>query len=196
MIYGYIRVSTKKQAVEGNSLEAQEQTLKGCGCEKIYKDIYSGSEMDRPAFDKLSKKVKPGDTIIVTKLDRLGRTVIEGYSTVKELTDKGVIVNVLNMGVVDVTTPVGKATLQIMFAFAEMEREMIIERTQGGRAYKRATDPGYREGRPRVPRAQLDSAIEDLERYSYKESASRHGISEATLYREARRRGYSKLNRA
>ena len=97
---------------------------------------------------------------------------------------------------VDVKTPVGKAALHIMLAFAEMERDLIIERAQGGRAYKRATDPDYREGRPRVPWAQVKAALEDLDKYSYKEAAARHGISESTLYRAAKANGYSKVHGA
>lgn len=193
MIYGYIRVSTRRQAVRGNSLEEQQEVLRGYGCQEIFQDVFTGSEMERPGFEALAAKVQAGDTIIVTKLDRLGRTAIEGYNTVKRLVDGGVTVNILNMGIVDISTPVGKATLQIMLAFAEMEREMIVERTQGGRAYKRATDPEYREGRPPLPRMQVQAALEDLERYSYREAAARHGISESSLYRAARKAGYSKV---
>lgn len=93
MIYGYIRVSTRRQAVRGNSLEEQQEILRGYGCQEIVQDVFTGSEMDRPGFEALAAKVRVGDTIIVTKLDRLGRTAIEGYTTVKQLVDKGVTVN-------------------------------------------------------------------------------------------------------
>ena len=89
----------------------------GVGARPFYNQL-SGDEfslcMDRPGFEALAAKVQAGDTIIVTKLDRLGRTAIEGYTTVKQLVDKGVTVIILNMGIVDISTPVGKATLQIM----------------------------------------------------------------------------------
>ena len=189
MIYGYIRVSTRKQAVYGNSLEEQTDLLLQNGAEQIYKDVYTGGQMHRPEFEKLVDVLQDGDTLIITKLDRIARTAVEGFQTIKELLDKGVEVLVLNMGRIETKTPMGKAILQIMLAYAEMERDMIVERCQGGRAYKRATDPDYREGRPRAPRKQVTGALEDLQRMSYREAAERHGISVSTLQRAARREG-------
>lgn len=189
MIYGYIRVSTRKQAVYGNSLEEQRDILLKNGVQKLYQDVYTGKSMDRPEFDKLKQVLQPGDTLIITKLDRIARTAVEGFQTIKELLDRGVEVVVLNMGRIETKTPMGKAMLQVMLAYAEMERDMINERCQGGRAYKRATDPDYREGRPRAPKKQVAGALEDLERMSYKEAAERHGISVSTLQRAARRDG-------
>lgn len=109
MIYGYIRVSTIKQANDGNSLENQENLLLENGVlkENIYKDIYTGTKADRPSFNELINKMKQGDTLVVTKLDRFARSMIEGSKIVNELIDKGVRVNVLNIGVMD-NTPSSK----------------------------------------------------------------------------------------
>ena len=188
MIYGYARVSTKIQ-ISGTSLDEQKMILEKQGCEKIFEDVYTGAKMKRPGFDQMISMLQPGDTVIVTKLDRLGRTSIEGYQSVKSMIDVGVMVNIMNMGVIDINNPTGKAMLQVMLAFAEMERDMIIERCQGGREYKRKTDPDYRDGRKPTPRKQIEGALEDLAQMTYKEAAARHGISESTLYRAARKAG-------
>lgn len=192
MIYGYARVSTKIQ-IQGTSLEEQEMILKKNGCKKVFKDVYTGTKMDRPEFDKLMDVLQPGDTVIVTKLDRIGRTSIEGYQTVKRMVDAGVTVNIMNVGIIDISNATGKAILQVFLAFAEMERDLIVERCQGGRAYKRKTDPDYRDGRKPTPKVQIVAALEDLERMTYKEAAARHGISESTLYRAARKAGVRRL---
>ena len=75
MIYGYARVSTKGQAKDGNSLESQQAALKTAGAEKIYVDSFTGTKMNRPQFSELVDVLKPGDTLIVTKLDRFARSI-------------------------------------------------------------------------------------------------------------------------
>lgn len=146
MIYGYARVSTLKQGKEGNSLVDQEATLRAAGCQEIYHDSYTGTKLDRPQFTKLLNKLQAGDTLVVTKLDRFARKAAEGALTVQGLINRGVIVNILNMGRAD-NTPMGKLMVSIMFAFAEFERDMIVERTQTGKAVAR--ESGKRvDGRP------------------------------------------------
>ena len=78
MIYGYARVSTKGQAKDGNSLEAQERALKEAGANEIYIDAFTGTKTDRPEFDKLMERIEEGDTLIVTKLDRFARSMMQG----------------------------------------------------------------------------------------------------------------------
>ena len=138
MIYGYARVSTTKQAMNGNSLEDQTRLLTEAGAEKIVADSFTGTKMDRPEFIKLRRALQAGDTLIVCKLDRFARTVVEGVGVIRELIDRGVTVRILNMGTVE-NTPTGKVTLTVMMAFAEFERDMIVERTQAGKAIARAT---------------------------------------------------------
>jgi DNA invertase Pin-like site-specific DNA recombinase len=75
MKYGYIRVSTKSQAIDGNSIEAQKEALLVAGVESLFIDTYTGSKMQRPAFSELLEKVSEGDTIVITKIDRFARTI-------------------------------------------------------------------------------------------------------------------------
>ena len=103
MIYGYARVSTKGQAKDGNSLEAQEAELKKAGAEKIYTDAYTGTQTHRPELDKLIGVLQDGDTIVVTKLDRIARSLRQGIDLIDSLVEKGVAVNVMNMGKIDNT---------------------------------------------------------------------------------------------
>jgi len=149
MFYGYARVSTKGQDRYGNSLEDQEAQLRSAGCETIYLDAYTGTKMDRPEFSKLVGKLTAGDRLVVTKLDRFARTTSGGIDTIKELLGRGVSVHILNMGLID-NTPTGQLIVTILLAFAEYERNMIMERTQSGKAVARATRPDYREGRKRI----------------------------------------------
>ena len=121
MIYGYARVSTNGQAKDGNSLEAQIKTLQENGAAKIYQDRFTGTKLHRPQLDKLLNQLNPGDTLIVTKLDRIARSAVQGTQLISELLDRGVKVNVLNMGVMD-NSPNGKLIRTIFFAFAEFER--------------------------------------------------------------------------
>ena len=185
MIYGYIRVSTVKQANEGNSLEGQTKLLleNGVPQENIYQDAYTGTKADRPQFNKLLNELKEGDTLVVTKLDRFARSMIEGSKIVNELIEKGVKVNVLNIGLMD-NTPASKLIRNIFFSFAEFERDMIVERTLEGKQIKMETDVDATLGRPKkFKKAQRDTALQLLEDYSYNEVAKRTGISRRTLIR-------------
>ena len=182
MIYGYARVSTKTQAKDGNSLESQELSLIEAGATKIFKDAFTGTTTNRPEFEKLLVALESGDTLTVTKLDRIARSASEGSKLIKGLIDNGISVNVLNMGKMD-NTPTGKLICTIMFAFAEFERDMIVERTQEGRAIARK-NPGFHEGRPKkYSSKQIDHALQLLKQYSYSQVAEMTGISKATLVR-------------
>ena len=89
MIYGYARVSSIGQEKNGNSLEAQENALKERGCEVIFKESYTGMTTDRPQFSALIEKLREGDTLVVTKLDRFSRTAADGAKLVQELHSRG-----------------------------------------------------------------------------------------------------------
>ena len=187
MIYGYARVSTRGQAKDGNSIEAQVQLLTEAGATTIYREAFTGTTTDRPEFEKLISVLNAGDTMVVTKLDRIARSASEGSKLIKELIDKGVSVNVLNMGKMD-DTPTGRLICNIMFAFAEFERDMIVERTQEGRAIARK-NPNFREGRPKkFSRTQMDHAMELLKDHSFSQVVQLTGISKATLAREKSKR--------
>lgn len=147
MIYGYARVSTKGQAKDGNSLEAQEKKLKENGAEKIFIESFTGVKMERPELDKLINRIQDGDTLIVTKLDRFARSVSQASNLITTLIDKGVRVNVLNLGILD-NSSVSTLMRNILLSFSQFERDMIVERTQEGKAIARQRED-FREGRPK-----------------------------------------------
>ena len=188
MIYGYARVSTTKQASNGNSLTDQEKALRAAGAEQIVSDAFTGTKMDRPAFTNLVETLKDGDTLIVTKLDRFARTVVEGVSVIRNLIERGVTVRILNMGTVE-NTPTGKVTLTVMMAFAEFERDMIVERTQTGKAIARANGKRV-DGRPKkFPKKYIEEALKRIEEgESYNDVADDTKISKSTLIRAMKER--------
>ncbi len=186
MVYGYARVSTKGQAAHGNSLEDQRRILLENGAEEIYEDQFTGTTMERPELDRLIGKIQSGDTLIVTKLDRLARNVEDGIRVIRSLLDKNIKVNVLNIGTLE-DTALGKFFLATLLAVAELERNMIMERMQAGKAIAR-TKNGFREGRPPIPEEKKQHAIELIRSgHTYKETAMLTGISTATIIRAVRK---------
>lgn len=180
--YGYGRVSTINQ-----DLEAQIQALEAEGCEEILTEKFTGTTTERPIFNALLTQLTEGDTLVVTKLDRLARNTKEGIEVIEELFDKGVRVHVLNVGLLENTT-MGRFFLTTLLAVAEMERNLIVERTQEGKAIAKQRED-FREGRPKkYTRKQLDHALALLDGSSYKEVEAVTGISVATLAREKRKR--------
>ena len=182
MVFGYARVSTNGQARDGNSLDAQVNALQEAGAETIFSDVFSGSKNSRPQLDKLLKVIQSGDKLIITKLDRIARSVIDGIQLIEYLNAKGIIINVLNMGIID-NSPTGKLIRNIMLAFSEFERDMIIQRTKEGKEIAKK-NPNYRDGRPKkFSRIQIEHALELLQTHSYKQVVAMTGISRATLCR-------------
>ncbi len=186
MIYGYARVSTVAQCRNGNSLEEQTEALMAYGCDKIITEAYTGKTTERPQLNELLQLLCAGDTLVVTKLDRFARTVIEGVLTVRMLFERGVKVHILNIGLIE-NTLTGNLILTVFLAFAEFERGMIIERTQAGKALAR-TQAGYHEGRPRkYTPAQINHALELLSSgSSYRQVEAMTGIIKSTLIRARR----------
>lgn len=183
-VYGYARVSTKKQ-VKGNSLEEQVHKLQEEGCTEIIEEQFTGSTTIRPKFEALIKTLETGDKLIVTKLDRFTRTVAEGIDVVKYLFSKGVKVHVLNVGLLE-NTALGNFFITTLLAVAELERNMIIERTQSGKEIAKTKD-GFRDGRPpKYTKQQLNHALSLLETHSYNQVVELTGISRSTLLRTAR----------
>lgn len=190
-IYGYCRVSTKGQ-IDNNSLEQQEKEIKSKYENAIIiKEAFTGTKTERPIFTELIKKLEDGDTLTVTKLDRLARNTVEGIEIVQDLFNKGVSVHVLNVGLLENTT-MGKFFLTTLLAVAEMERNTIIERTQAGKAIAK-TKEGFVEGRPKkYTTKQLVHALSLLSvnggDKSYSEVVEITGISKSTLIREVKKR--------
>jgi DNA invertase Pin-like site-specific DNA recombinase len=182
MIYGYARVSSTGQAVYGVGLDVQEEELRTAGATEIYSDVYTGTQQHRPELDKLLAKLRAGDTLVVTKLDRIARNARHGLTIIESLIDKDVSIRIMNMGMFD-NTPSGKLMLTMMFAFAEFERDMIVQRTQEGKSFKRQNDPEYKEGRKTI---ELD--VEELyalrdEGHTINEIAKLKGVSVSTIKR-------------
>lgn len=185
MIYGYARVSSAGQNLYGTSLESQEEALRQNGAEVIYKDTFTGTKKHRPELDKLLAVLKEGDTLVVTKLDRVARSTKNGIELLDSLANRGVVVHILNMGRLD-GTPTGRLMRNILLAFAEFERDMIVERTSEGKAIARL-DPDWKEGRKAV---EYDEAmfnelhgLVEGKTISVTEAASRLGVSRAKWYR-------------
>lgn len=183
MIYGYARVSTVKQSRNGSSLDEQRELLTAAGAQEIVSDSFTGTRMDRPAFTSLLSRLQAGDKLIVTKLDRFARTAVEGGAIVKALHERGVTIHILNMGIAD-NTPMGRLMVTMLLAFAEFERDMIVERTQNGKAIARANGKRV-DGRPKkFTPAQMNEAMQLLRAgNSYASVAGQTGISRSTLMR-------------
>ncbi|MED2763237.1 recombinase family protein [Bacillus thuringiensis] len=188
MKYGYARVSTVNQ-----DLETQLQALETEGCSKIYSEKFTGTKADRPQFKELLEILQKGDTLVVTKLDRFARSTVDAIQNVKHLFEKGVKVHILNMGLVE-DTPTGRLVFNVMSAFAEFERDMIVERTQEGKAIAKQRED-FREGRPnKYSKKQIEHALHLLETHSYTQVESMTGISKSTLIRAMRKKKAEGVN--
>lgn len=187
MIYGYARVSTRGQATDGFGLNVQKALLTQAGAERIFEESFTGTKKHRPELDKLMKVIGPGDTLVVAKLDRIARSTIHGCNLVNELLSRGVTVNVLNMGVMDNSTT-GKLMRSIFFAFAEFERDMIVERTSEGKAIAREKE-GYREGRKlkEIPEFPRFYELQQEGLMTVDECCKALGICRSTWYARVRR---------
>lgn len=142
MLIGYARVSTQDQ-----TLDLQTDALKAAGCEKIFTDTTSGAKSERPGLQDAMNHLRAGDTLVVWRLDRLGRTLKHLIATITDLSDKGIGFKSLQENM-DTTTSGGKLIFHIFGALAEFEREVIKERTKAGLQAARAR--GRLGGRPKI----------------------------------------------
>ncbi|HAT2743101.1 TPA: recombinase family protein [Citrobacter farmeri] len=132
MQIGYVRVSTNEQ-----NTDLQREALERSGCEQIFEEKMSGTVANRPALKKLLRTLKEGDTLVAWKLDRLGRSMRNLVLLVDELRQRGIHFRSLTDSI-DTSSPMGRFIFHIMSALAEMERELIVERTLAGLAAARA----------------------------------------------------------
>ena len=146
-VFTYCRVSTADQSNE-NQLKEVEAAGYNVQPHCVFSETISGSvaARERPAFTKLINKIDPGDVLVVTKLDRLGRNAMDVRATVEGLATHGVKVHCLALGGMDLTSAAGKMTMGVIAAVAEFERDLLIERTQAG--ITRAKAAGTHCGRP------------------------------------------------
>ncbi len=177
MLIGYARVSTQDQ-----SMDLQKDALLKAGCKEVFEDIISGSKSDREGLDKLLKYVRPGDTVVVWKLDRLGRSLKHLIEIVQMFNERGIGFRSLQENI-DTTTASGKLFLHIFGALAEFERELIKERTLAG--LKAAAERGRKGGRPRVMDEKKVEQARALHRSKIPiaEICETLDISKGTLYR-------------
>lgn len=184
MVYGYCRVSTKGQAVDGNSLDAQEkEILAKYENAIVYKEAYTGTTTDRPIFKEIINKLKQNDTLVVAKLDRLARNTVEGIEIVKEIFKKKASVHVLNVGLLE-DTAMGQFFLTTLLAVAELERNQIIERTQTGKAIAKQNNPNFKEGRPKTDDKLIKLVVElSQNNHTIKEIVEITKLSRSTVMR-------------
>lgn len=179
--YGYARVSTL-----GQDLESQIETLikQGCKKENIYAEKFTGTKTkQRKELQRLLDVIKPGDELIVTKLDRLGRKTADIIRLIDKLLKQGIVVNVLSMGRLD-NSPSGKLMTTVVLAFAEFERDMIVQRTTEGKAYARKHNKNFKEGRPkRKITDRYRKIYEYKQTHTYKETEQMCGVSRSTIQR-------------
>lgn len=175
---GYTRVSTVAQ-----TLDQQNQALAAAGVAKVFSDVMSGARDDRPGLADLMAYVREGDSVVVWKLDRLGRNMLHILQTVRALTDRGVTLVSVTDGI-DSSTPAGRMMIGVLGSLAEYERELIKERTALKRASSRAN--GTKFGRPRkVNDADYIATARRMkvDGHTVKDIAKYLGVSRATLYR-------------
>lgn len=188
-VYGYARVSTRKQ-----DLSAQVDELKQAGATVIYQERYTGTTAKRPQFDKLMNKVVAGDTVIVTKLDRLARNTEDALKIAKDLRSRHVILDIRNLGRMDDNAQ-GNLIFTIFSAFAQFERDLIVARTEEGKEWARKHKANYREGRPLDYDYDRIKFAYDLRKrgYTISEITKNTGISKTTLYRRFREYNFDYL---
>jgi DNA invertase Pin-like site-specific DNA recombinase len=160
MLIGYARVSTDEQ-----TLHLQEDALKQAGCDRIFTDTISGATTERPGLAEALDFIRPGDTIVVWRLDRLGRSLRHLIETITDLEKRGIGFRSLTESI-DTTSPGGKLIFHIFGALAEFERDLIRQRTRAGLEAARAR--GRRGGRPFAP-AYRDKHRLELARRLYEE---------------------------
>lgn len=184
MKYGYVRVSTKEQERNGNSLPDQENSILDRYTDAVIIKEASSAAKERPIFDALVDKMIDGDLLIVTKLDRFSRSTIEGLQSIDKLMAKGVSVHILNFGLVE-NTPIGRLILTQLLAIAEYERSVIVERTSAGRKQKRKTDENYKEGRKCIKPKNFEKIKKEVDNgiLSIKEAIDQMGISRSSWYK-------------
>ena len=185
MLIGYARVSTSKQ---GQSLDTQREALIDAGCDPkhIYTDTISGTKWQRPGLDDALAYMRPDDTLVVTRLDRLGRNLAETVNTIADLAERDINVKVLEPAL-DTSRPADKVVINVMASLAEWERDLLIQRTREGVAHARAH--GRVAGpKPKLSNEQARVAKELLDGGKSVSAVARtFDVSRPTIYRAIER---------
>lgn len=182
MKIGYARVSTTNQ-----SLSLQTDALRNAGCELIYSETVSGARANRPKLKELLDYARKDDTIVVYKLDRLGRSLKDLINLLEQFEERGILFESISDGI-DTSTSAGRLQMHIIGAMAEFERDLIRERTKAGLEAARAR--GKMGGRPKVDPKKIELALKlyDSKEYTIKEIEQMSGVSAPTLYRYDKKR--------
>jgi DNA invertase Pin-like site-specific DNA recombinase len=183
--FAYGRVSTKDQSAENQKLEIERAGYKvdyWYADEGVSGKVLAGQ---RPQFAKMLGQIRDGETLVVSKLDRLGRDALDVGATIKALAARRIEVIVLQLGKLDLTSTAGKMMLTMLSAVAEMERDLLVERTQAG--LQRAKQQGKTLGRPvtTTPEQRADFLARHKTGASISELSRLHGVSRATVMRIA-----------
>lgn len=177
MIFGYARVSTQDQ-----NLEMQLDALDKYGCWRIFEEKITGTRKDRPQLEEMFNYLRPGDKVVVYKLDRISRSTKHLIELMEYFQQNQIDFVSINENI-DTSTAMGKFIFKVMASIAELERDIISERTKGGLAAARAR--GRNGGRPKKSPKKLEMAYRmyDSKQYSIKEISEATGIGKTTLYR-------------
>lgn len=179
-IYGYARVSTSSQNLEE---QISKLITAGVNPDDLFSEKFTGTTTHRPVFDQLLNTIAPGDTLVITKLDRFARNTREALNSIEPLLNQNISIKVLNLGTIE-NTPMGKMIVRTLLSVAEMERDMIVERTSAGKEFSKKNNPNFKEGRPRRKIGPHEQAIyEYYKNHSIKETIEAFNTSKATLFR-------------
>ena len=182
-IFGYTKVSTSNQ-----DYQTQIQKLENAGAEKIFSEKYTGTKKEgRNELINLQDTVEKGDRVLVTKIDRLARSIVDLNSIVSFFNDKGVTVTFLDNSLTfepDKKDSMQTLMMNMLGSFAQFERDLIVTRTQEGKQWHKANNKNYREGRPkRVLNDRYKHALELMKTHSMREVVKMTDISLSTLKR-------------
>lgn len=179
---GYARVSTKDQ-----SLDSQIDVLKEQGCERIYSEKVSGRKYKRTELDRCLDYIRDGDTLVITKLDRLGRTTKQLIELSQYLEEKGIDLEIIDTNV-NTKDAMGKMFFTMMSAFAELEANLLSERTKKGLESARAR--GRKGGRPGIgeEKEEMIMSLYDSKKYTGEEISKMTKVSRTTIYKVIKKR--------
>lgn len=178
MTIGYARVSTS-----GQNLDGQCDSLRQAGCERIYSEKISGTKAQRPELERMLDALREGDTVVITELTRLGRSVKELFAIIERVHEAGASIKSLRETWLDTTTPQGTLLFTIFAGLSQFERDLIRQRTKDGLEAARAR--GRNGGRPKAASGKIETALKmyDSKLHAIAEITAATGISRATLYR-------------
>ncbi|WP_438638837.1 recombinase family protein [Muribaculum intestinale] len=188
MTIGYARVSTS-----GQNLDGQCDSLRQAGCERIYSEKISGAKAQRPELERMLDTLREGDTVVITELTRLGRSVKELFAIIERVHEAGASIKSLRETWLDTTTPQGNLLFTIFAGLSQFERDLIRQRTKDGLEAARTRGGG----RPKAASGKIETALKmyDSKLHTISEITAATGISRATLYRAIGERKSNKGNK-